>query len=142
MKKIFVFSFLLISASLFAQERPAIVDWYQANRTAAYMQLWDEVFRAQVAIQPGVDRADMYRFYWCWILTNRGENIPSTNEDMIRYSSSIDQASAVYKAARDTGLSPFDVIIRTGRYSASVIELATQMKALYDYSRSNRLFVL
>jgi len=51
-------------------------------------------------------------------------------------------ASAVYKASGDTGLSPFDVIKRTGRYSASVIELAAQMKALYDYSRSNRLFVL
>ena len=141
MKRIFVFSFLLVGASLFAQEKPAIVDWYQANRTAQYMQLWDEVFRGQVSIQRGVDKADMYRFYWCWMLADKGDKVPSVDVEMIRYSTSIDQASAVYKTARDAGLTPFDVIIRTGQYSASAITLAAKMEALYNYSRKNRLFV-
>jgi|TergutMp193P3_1026864.scaffolds.fasta_scaffold27559_3 hypothetical protein len=144
-KTIFLFTFLLVSMSLFAQEKPEIVDWYQSNKNLEYMQFWDEAVREQVRLEPNSVKAEMYRFIWCVILIDKGENIPSSSNDIQEYyystSSGFNMAFGIYKTASITGLTVWDVLINAGRHTPEIIDFTTRTKNLYDWSRTNRLFV-
>jgi hypothetical protein len=139
MQRLIVFGGLFAAACLFGQEtpKPAIINWYAANKDSEPMKRWDEAVRERVLRESESDRIEMhdiYRLMWCYSLVDLGETVVSTGRDDY---SGFSAAFVLYKASLIMGFTPWDLMILQ---SVDYAETANELQKVYEWSRANGVF--